>query len=92
MNISQFNKLVQYYIGNETDYITEEEKKYFDLYIIKNKKYIYAKIFFEYSQLDIDNKSAKKFLKNVTFSMFNIDLRNSYLLELAVHRIYYTFS
>jgi two-component system cell cycle response regulator len=65
MNMSQYNKLVLYFFEKREDHISAQEKKDFDEFIKTYEGMIYSKIFFEYSQLEIDNKRAKTFLENV---------------------------
>ncbi|MBN2531760.1 MAG: GGDEF domain-containing protein [Spirochaetales bacterium] len=65
MNISEFNKFILFYLSGKTAGITEEEKEKFGQFISESKNYIYARLFFEYTQIEIDDKSARIFLKNV---------------------------
>ena len=64
MDIKDYNKLVMYCLGKGNNGVAKEKKRQFDDYIKINKDYIYSKIFFEYSQLRIDNKNARTFLQN----------------------------
>lgn len=65
MNISEYNKFVLFYLSGQTDGITEEEKEKFGQFISESKNFIYTRLFFEYTQIEIDDKSARIFLKNV---------------------------
>lgn len=65
MNISEYNKFILFYLGGKTAGVTQEEKERFGQFISENKNYIYSRLFFEYTQIEIDDKSARIFLKDV---------------------------
>jgi diguanylate cyclase (GGDEF)-like protein len=65
MNISEYNKFILFYLGGKTDGITEELKEKFGQFISDNRGYIYAKLFFEYTQIEIEDNDARQFLKHV---------------------------
>jgi diguanylate cyclase (GGDEF)-like protein len=65
MNISEYNKFILFYLSGKTGGITEEEKEKFGQFISESKNFIYSRLFFEYTQIEIDDKSARIFLKNV---------------------------
>ncbi|MBN2440265.1 MAG: diguanylate cyclase [Spirochaetales bacterium] len=65
MNISEYNKFILFYISGKTEGVTEEEKEKFGQFINDNRSYIYSKLFFEYTQIEIDDNHARLFLKNV---------------------------
>ena len=65
MNISEYNKLILFYIGGKTTGITEEEREKFGNFIKENRDFIYTRLFFEYTQIEIENNEARLFLKNV---------------------------
>ncbi|MBN1699068.1 MAG: GGDEF domain-containing protein [Spirochaetales bacterium] len=69
----QYNKLVRYFLEKKEDHISRQEKKEFEEFIKINEGMIYSKIFFEYSQLEIDNKRAKDFLENVVKNKMRLE-------------------
>ena len=65
MNISEYNKFILFYLGGKTDGITKEVREKFGQFINDNRGYIYSKLFFEYTQIEIDDNDARQFLKQV---------------------------
>ena len=65
MNIREYNKFIQYHFSKEKAGITQEEEKKFENFIYKNKDYLYSRLFFEYTQIEIDDRSAHIFLRDV---------------------------
>ena len=64
MDIKKVNRLVMF-LHQEEEHFLPEEVQEFEAYLQEHADYVYARIFHEYTQLDISDRTAKQFIDRV---------------------------